>query len=273
MRAVIHSFRDGCLVHAQAVAFAMFLAFFPALVFLAGVFVTSARLTPGLEELLVGLETILPPGSRRAVMNSLAQLSAKPVQLLLGGFLGTVLVGSQFTLSLNRAFAAIYGRSEGRTFWRRQLLATWTVLVTVVPWVAVTLLVMFGRQTRAWLLAVLGSEYSGAIGLVWTIGYHAVAFITAVLVLGTLYYALVPNHSHRWRQVLPGAVLAMALWWIVTSGFGFYVRRLAVYSLLYGGFAATIGLLVWMYLSAVVVLIGARFNVELTRPPRLAASS
>jgi len=246
----------------------MFLAFFPALVFLAGVFVVSTRLTPGLEDLLVGLETVLPPGSRLAVMNSLAQLSAKPVQLLLGGFLGTVLVGSQFTLSLNRAFAAIYGRSERRSFWRRQLLATWTVLVTVVPWVAVTLLVMFGRQTRVWLLAVLGSEYSVVIRLAWTTGYYAVAFITAVLVLATLYYALVPNQSHRWHQVLPGAVLAMGLWWIVTSGFGFYVRRLAVYSLLYGGFAATIGLLVWMYLSAVVVLIGAQFNVELRGLPR-----
>ena len=55
----------------------------------------------------------------------------------------------------------------------------------------------------------------------------------------------------------------MGLWWIVTSAFGFYVRRLAVYSLLYGGFAATIGLLVWMYLSAIVVLIGAQFNAEL----------
>jgi len=251
----------------------MFLAFFPALVFLAGVFVASARLTPGLEDLLVGLETVLPPGSWRAVMSSLGQLSAKPVQLLVGGLLGTVLVGSQFTLSLNRAFGAIYGRSEGRSFWRRQLLATWTVLVTVGPWVVVTLLVMFGRQTRAWLLAVLGGEYSVAIRLAGTAGYYAIVSITAVLILGTLYYALVPNHSHRWHQVLPGAVLAMGLWWLVTSAFGFYVRKLAVYSLLYGGFAATIGLLVWMYLSAVVVLIGAQFNVELQRPASASAAA
>ncbi len=57
----------------------------------------------------------------------------------------------------------------------------------------------------------------------------------------------------------------MILWWMVTSGFGFYVSRVAIYNVLYGGFAAAIGLLIWMYLSAVVVLIGAQFNYEMAQ--------
>ena len=241
----------------------MFLAFFPALVFLAGIFIGSAQLTPALEEMLEGLQVVLPPGSRRPVVASLSQLSAEPVKLLAVGFVATVLLGSGFMLALNRAFANIYATVETRSLWRRQWLAMGMVLVTVVPWVLVSLLIMFGKQVRSWLLLQLGREFGPAIRTVWTAGYFGVAILTALFVLAVLYHVLVPGHNHRWRDVLPGAALAMGLWWIVTSAFGFYVRRLAVYSLLYGGFAATIGLLVWMYLSAIVVLIGAQFNAEL----------
>lgn len=243
----------------------MFLAFFPALVFLAGVFIGSAQLTPALEDLLEGLEMILPPGSRSAVVASLVQLSARPVQLLVVGFVGTVLLGSGLMQSLNRAFVGIYKTQDTRSFWRRQLLAMGMVVVTVVPWVLVTLLVMFGKQVRTWLLGELGVEFGTAIRLVWTAGYFSVAILTALFVLAILYHGLVPGPRGRWRDVWPGAALALALWWIVTSAFGFYVRKLAVYSLLYGTFAATIGLLIWMYLSAIVVLMGAQFNAELSR--------
>lgn len=241
----------------------MFLAFFPALVFLAGLFIGSAQLTPALEDMLEGLQVVLPPGSQRAVVTTVAQLSAQPIKLLLIGFLGTVLFGSGLMLALNRAFTEIYQAKENRKFWQRQLLAMGMVLVTVVPWVLVTLLIMFGKQVRTWLLLELGGEFGPAIRTLWTAGYFAIAILTALLVLTVLYHVLIPNHTYRWRHVLPGAALALALWWIVTSAFGFYVRKLAVYNLIYGGFAATIGLLVWMYLNAIVVLIGAQFNFEL----------
>src|SRR3989338_4790474 len=66
LRAIYHSLRGGSLLHAQAVAYNMFLAFFPALVFLAGVLVYAA---PGFEDLLEGLQVVLPPGSRLAVVD------------------------------------------------------------------------------------------------------------------------------------------------------------------------------------------------------------
>jgi membrane protein len=52
------------------------------------------------------------------------------------------------------------------------------------------------------------------------------------------------------------------LWWLVDIVFGLYVRRMP-YDVVYGGLAAAIGLLIWMYLTAVVVLLGAAYNAEL----------
>jgi membrane protein len=61
--------------------------------------------------------------------------------------------------------------------------------------------------------------------------------------------------------VLPGAMLATLLWWLVNVIFGFYVRRVP-YSLVYGGLAAVIGLLIWMQISAMIVFLGAAWNAE-----------
>jgi membrane protein len=63
--------------------------------------------------------------------------------------------------------------------------------------------------------------------------------------------------------VLPGAVLATAMWLGATALFGWYLARYADYSIIYGSLGAGIALLVWMYLISLVVLIGAEFNAML----------
>ncbi len=65
-----------------------------------------------------------------------------------------------------------------------------------------------------------------------------------------------------WRQSLPGAVLATALWFVTTLVFGFYVTRFANYSRVYGSLGAGIALLIWLYLIALCVLIGSEFNAQ-----------
>lgn len=258
--AIFRSLRGGSVLQAQAVAFNMFVAFFPAIVFLAGVL---AYADPGLEDLLRGLRAVLPPGSRRAVVESLLALSERPGRLLLIGSVGTVLLGSQLMFSLTRIFASITGKPDRRTFWQYQFRSLVMVFVTVIPWVAVSLLLVFGKFVRSWMIEELGVEFSLPLQALWSFGYSALAIVTAMLILAALYHFLGPDRRGRWDDVIPGAALAIALWWIVTSAFGYYVRRLAIYNLLYGGFAAAIGLLIWMYLSAVVILIGEHFNAEL----------
>lgn len=258
--AIWNSVRGGSLLHAQAVAFNMFVAFFPALLFIAGVLASA---TTEMEEVLGGIRRVLPPGSRRAVVDSLLRISQNPGRLMWLGAIGTLLMGSQLMFSLRQIFAMIYDREERGSFWKQQLVSFGMVLVTVVPWVAVSLLVVFGKFLRNWLSAQLGVQIDLPMKVLWTAGYFSLAIVTATLILAALYYFLTPHPRQRWNEVLPGAALAMGLWWIVTTAFGLYVTRVAIYDVLYGGFGATIGLLVWMYLSAVVVLIGAQFNSEM----------
>jgi len=93
------------------------------------------------------------------------------------------------------------------------------------------------------------------------------------LVLGTmLLYVIGPNTKVRLRDVWPGALVAAGLWMAATVGFGWYVRNIANYNVLYGSVAAAIALLGWMYLLNAIALIGCEFNVAL-RELRTIASS
>jgi len=69
-----------------------------------------------------------------------------------------------------------------------------------------------------------------------------------------------PNRPQRWRLVFPGAMLATGLWLAVMLGFGWYVRHIADYNVLYGSIGAVIALLGWMYVQSLVALIGCEFN-------------
>jgi membrane protein len=77
----------------------------------------------------------------------------------------------------------------------------------------------------------------------------------------TVIYRVARPREKSLADVLPGAVLATLLWWLVDVLFGFYVRRVP-YSVVYGGLAAAIGLLIWMEFSAVIVFLGAAWNAE-----------
>jgi membrane protein len=96
------------------------------------------------------------------------------------------------------------------------------------------------------------------------LGRYAVAFGAAVAVTMLLYY-FGPHRTQRWTLVWRGAVLATGLWLAATAGFGWYVRHLANYNVLYGSVGTSIALLVWMYLMSLIALLGCEFNAEYER--------
>jgi membrane protein len=85
--------------------------------------------------------------------------------------------------------------------------------------------------------------------------------ILAMMALTVIYRVARPAERSL-RNVLPGAMVATLLWWLVDVLFGIYVRRVP-YSVVYGGLAAVIGLIIWMPLSAVIIFLGAAWNAEL----------
>jgi len=248
------------LTQAQAVAFNMFLAFFPMLLLALGVLTSVARLSDAAEEFLRRLRWLLPPGSRQVVVDYLVGQGGNPQWVVLGAG-GTLLVGTQVMTGLIEGFRLVSGDSHRASFLSRQFRALVLLVVTVVPFLTVVILTVFGRQVRDWMV-----NYFGLLELfhtLWVFVYVGLALVMALLVL-VLVYRVGCRESRSLNDVVPGALLATVLWAVVNAGFGYYVRHVP-YGQIYGGLAAAIGLMIWMYLSVLVVFLGAAYNAEAAR--------
>lgn len=98
-------------------------------------------------------------------------------------------------------------------------------------------------------------------------GEHALSLVLTVLfataVLATFYRFSVSHSRRVKRRVLPGAVLAVTVWMVISWAFGLYVSTLAEYAVFYGALAAVAVLLVWLWLTSVAILVGAELNSQL----------
>lgn len=248
----------GCIVQSQAVAFNMFLAFFPMLLLALAVLDSAVWLKGSDEELPTLLRLIIPSGSERIVLDYLVRKGIHPWQWMTLGLGGTLIAGSQVMSVLMEGFRKISGDTENPGFFARQSRALVLLSVTMAPWLAVVVLTVFGRQLREWLILQYGwMTVLRAAGVVF---YVAMVMALAFCVLSAIYLIGRPRRQ-RWSHVAPGALLATVLWWLVDVSLGTYFRYVP-YSVVYGGLAAAIGLLLWMYLSAIVLFMGAAYNME-----------
>jgi membrane protein len=147
-------------------------------------------------------------------------------------------------------------------FWRQRMLAFALVPMTLVPLALAAGLVIFGRIIAHQIAEGAGHEASSTVLFLWLCIRWSIALLTSVAMLTVLYYVSVPD-KYGWKQAVPGASLATALWFPSTLLFGWYVTRYANYAAVYGSLGAGIALLVWLYIVCVAVLIGAEFNAEL----------
>jgi membrane protein len=143
------------------------------------------------------------------------------------------------------------------------------VLLSAIPLICASLLIVFGGQVeRAVLNWMKVDPFLTPFAWLWQgasrIARYVLAFVTTITVTSSLYY-YGPYRKQRWHFVWRGATLATILWFFATLGFAWYVRHLARYNVMYGSIGAGIALLVWMYLIALIALIGCEFNATYER--------
>lgn len=242
----------------QAIAFNLFLAFFPTLLIAVGFATTRIGGQTSLLDLIRDLTEFLPPGSKGIVSDFLVKRGPEAWKVALIGWAGTLLAGSQVMRLLMEGIHRIYGDKEQPGFLNRQLRGLALLLITIAPLLAAAILGVLGRPLRHWLTNQLGTHHP--LQGWWTLFFPAIAIVLAMLALTVIYRVARPGEE-RLRDVLPGAMVATSLWWLINVLFGFYVRRVP-YSLVYGGLAAVIGLMIWMEVSAAIIFIGAAWNAE-----------
>jgi membrane protein len=267
-RSVVSAFDDNCFGIAKGAAYSALLSFFPVLTSAATLLVqTRANYVSNLLER--ALAEIVPPGSESLVVEQFRVTGVRPTEVLVGAALISVWAASSVVKSLIEGFQAAYHVPRNRGFLANSGVAIALVLAALVPLLSASLLILFGgtveREVLNWIqVDPLLNPFAWIWLLLSRLGRYLVAFVATVLVTAVLYY-FGPSRRQRWRYVWRGAILATILWMAATSGFGWYVRHIARYNVMYGSIGAGIALLVWMYLMSAVALIGCEFNAAYER--------
>src|SRR5262249_33485936 len=245
-----------CNMLSQAIAFNLFLAFFPTLLLVVAIATSPLGSRTNMLDLITDFTRYLPPGSRQIVSEFLIHRAPQAWKWALLGWAGTLLAGSQVMKLIMEGIHTIYSDVEKPGFLHRQWRGLLLLTATIAPLMVASILGVFGRPLRNWLSRELGPNHilHGA----WPVFFPLAAMLLSLMAL-TVIYRFARPQEHSIRNVLPGATIATLLWWLVDVLFGFYVRKVP-YSIVYGGLAAVIGLLVWMQLSAVIVFLGAAWN-------------
>jgi membrane protein len=237
----------------------MFLAFSPMILVVLGAVAGSAAFRQALQGIIERLRIVLPPGTLSILNGFLARHNMHPWQWVLLGLGGTLLAGTQMMKLLVEGFRFVYRENEKQDWLVKHLRALLLLSATIVPSIFIVNLVVFGRQVRNWMLHT--SSMPVLIRLTWSGLYIVISLLIALLVLAVIYRIGCPG-DQNWDSVMPGASVATILWWVVSISLGFYLRAVP-YGAIYGGLAVTIGLMLWMQLTATILLLGAAYNAEL----------
>jgi membrane protein len=176
---------------------------------------------------------------------------------------------SSYATAFGRAVNSVYEVQEGRQIWTfRGLMVVLAAFLLVVFGAIVALLVATPR---------LATAIGKSLGIgepwitVWSIGRWPVLLALVTLAMAVLYY-FTPNVRHdRMRWVSAGALFAIVTWAIATTGFGIYVSTIGQYDRVYGWLGGGVVLLLWLYLTNLVLVLGAEVDAEVVRLRQLSA--
>jgi membrane protein len=262
--ALLNTIEDSTLSIAKGAAYSSLLSFFPLLTTLAAILV-QANATDVARTIAQFLFDVVPPGTEDVVIALFVVHGERPKYLLISAVALALWAASGAAMSMIEGFRSIYRIPTGRSFVQERLMAIFLVLVTTVPVVGASALIVFGSRAEIFLMHHLGfAEMRGSVELLSKALRLGLAFAAFVLVTALMYY-LGPNRKQTLANVLPGAVLATVLWVISTLAFSWYVRHISNYNVLYGSVGAGLALLVWMYMWSVITLIGCEFNAARER--------
>lgn len=259
---------DRITTSAASLAFHGFLAIFPAIIAALGLVGIGGLSASQLRSLVHGVDVVLPVQMSQTIDDALRNpMKGVGSGLEIGLGLSVALWSAvEAMAALQIGLDVAFEVPSDRGFVRRRLVAVPLVVLTVVLGGAASGLLVLGDPIRALLpssFALARSTFDAA----WTVVRWAGAMALVVLLL-SVYYSFGPNRERsRLRWVSPGAVAA-ALGWLGTSAaFSFYLDHFGHESRTYGAFAGVAALLLWLYLTGMVVMVGAELDCELTRSP------
>ena len=246
---------DRILYTSGGVAFFTLLAFFPAVATIVSLYGLVTDVST-IREHLTLLESILPDGAIKLIGDQMAHIAGQRGTLSSVFFIVALWSANSGVAALFDAFNVIYKEKE-----RRSLLRLYgTTFLFTFGWIAFMLAAIGAVIVVPLVLTFMGMSTPAERLL--SIVRWPVLLIVVILGLAALYRYGPSRQSAKWRWVTWGSTVAAVLWILTSMLFSWYVS-FESYNRLYGSLGTAIGFMVWIWLSVVVILIGAELNAEM----------
>ena len=251
---------DGVSAIGAQLAYYLTLSIFPFIIF----FLSILQFTPLADvNILQRILSPLPPGARDLFYNLIKNIiSEGSISLLSFGAIGSIWSSSNGIMALMKAVNRAFDLEEDRPYLKLKglsILFTLGLFLTLI--VAFTVLV-FGET----IFRFLFSSYIGPMLVLWKVLKLLIPLIFMILVFTMLYKwspSIKKGIKIKVSQSLPGAVFSSIGWVVLSTGFSFYVSNFSNYSKTYGSLGGVIAFLIWLYMSSIVIVLGAEVNATL----------
>ncbi|KRV73648.1 YihY/virulence factor BrkB family protein [Pseudomonas citronellolis] len=247
---------DEMPTYAAALAYQGLFSLFPFLLFLIAL-LGFLHLPEFFDWLREQAAYVLPGQALEQVNPIIDQLQQRQGGLLSVGIVVALWSSSAAVRSLMNALNAAYDVREARPVWKRVPLSLLYTLGLAVMLMLVTALMILGPQVMGWIAERIGLQ--DYVVVLWSLLRWPVMVLLMMMAVAVIYYAT-PNVKQKFRFITPGSVLAVVAWVAASLAFGFYVKNFADYNAMYGSVGAIIVLLLYFYISAAVLLLGAELN-------------
>jgi membrane protein len=265
LRRTVREFRDDNLTDwAAALTYYGVLAVFPALIVLVsalGLIGDSAT-----QPLIDNVDKVAPSDAAKiftSAIHNIQNSQGAAGLFFVIGLLTALWSASGYIGAFMRAANVIYDVDEGRPIWKtlpvRVGLTALLMLLTAVTAIGVTVSGGLAEQIGN----VIG--VGGTAVDVWGIAKWPALLLCVSLMFGVLYWAAPNVKQPGFRWITPGGVLAVLGWVLASLAFAFWVANFGSYNKTYGALAGPIIFLVWLWISNVMILLGAEFNAEIER--------
>ena len=261
-RGLVGLVNSNDLTHAASIAYYALLSFFP---FLLLVLSVVGSISGNENDRLAILTFVFRyfPTKLDFVDNQLQAFTANRVQLGIAGALALIWASLGVFGAITSAVNEAWGVERQRSFWKHRLVSF--LMLVAGGGVLVVALLFVGAVEVA-----QGSAFGAMIArfqwmaVLQTLTFNYFATILLVIAVGLVFY-FIPNAKTRFRDVWVGAALTGVLWRVAFDGFAWYIARNKSMTMIHGSIAAVVVFLLWVYVSAIILMYGVEFTATYAR--------
>jgi membrane protein len=252
--------KDNCLAMAAQLAYYFFFALFPTLLFLVAL-ASYFPIATLVDDMFRTLGGFMPPEALKIITDQITKISgSQDTSLLSLGMLLALSSSSAAMVAIIDTLNHAYDVQEGRPWWKVRLTAI-ALTVAVAVFILVSFALVIVGPTVATRLADamnLGPVFEWT----WKILQWPIVFALVSIAIALIYF-FAPDVEQDWVWLTPGSIIATTLWMLASLGFKYYVANWGNYTETYGLIGAVMILLLWFYISGLVILLGAEMNAEI----------